>query len=207
MVKKIFSIEQKSLQNILVLLSNDTFSNDIKKLRKEYLNSKKENKNPSVKDLLKITDKIEKLRIKYKLSQPHFVPISWLILFDKKIPDEELKKMYRKPYYKIITNRHKEDIVYIPIYPETTIEDIRDDFAELKKISKEFYKNKDDYKRAKTRPKINRDFVILRLKRLNYSNTYIKNFINIFSDDWGLIIKDDVPKIIKDLKKSAKKII
>jgi len=202
--KPFFTIAQKALQNTLLKLDDKSFNREITEIRTEFLEHKEDtnkNKDGKLNDLLSTLDKVEKLRIKYKLSEPHFIAMAWVVVYNQE-PDV-IDDLYNKTHFEVITNRHGEEIMYIPIYPETTIEDIREIFPTIK-INAEIIYGKDKYKRFKRRPKLSRNLAASRLKSLGYDNEKIKEILSNqlgFSED--NIIKEDIPRIINKLKKSV----
>lgn len=201
--KNKFTIAEKSLQNVMVLLAaNNNFFNDIKKIRIKYVL-----KEPNPTNLMPLLDEAELLRIKYKLSPPHTVAISWFIIFDKK-PDVNINQLFRKFEPKIYKNNYNEDILYIPIYPETTIEDVRDIWFSIMQLAEEVYNKKIKGKRIKKIENLDKNFLIARLKKLGYKNKVIRQFFNhsLPENSRDTIEQAEIPKILYELKKGAKSI-
>ncbi len=202
--KPFFTIAQKALQNTLLKLDDKSFNYEITGIRTQFLENKEntnKNKDDKLNDLLSTLDKVEKLRVKYKLSEPHFIAMAWIVVYNQE-PDL-IDDLYNKTYFKVIPNKYGEKIMYIPVYPETTIEDVRGVFSVIKKNAEIVY-GKENYKRLKRKPKLSRDLAASRLKSIGHSNEEIKQILNNqlgFGED--NIIKDEIPKIINKLKKSV----
>jgi len=201
--KSFFTIAQKALQKVLIMIGDKNFNSEITAIREKHLKQKRaaNNKNTKLKNLLSTLDRVEKLRVKYKLSEPHFVAMAWVVIYNQE--PNEIDDLYKKTNFKIITNKHGEEIMYIPVYPETTIEDIREIFSVIKKNAEIVY-GKENYKRLKRKPKLSRDLAASRLKSFGHNNEEIKQILSNqlgFSED--NIIKEEIPKIINKLRKSV----
>lgn len=202
--KPFFTIAQKALQNTLIMLGDKDFNREITEIRTEFLEQKDDAnkiKDDKLNNLLSTLDRVEKLRIKYKLSEPHFISMAWIVVYNQE-PDL-IDNLYNKTHFKVIPNKYGEEIMYIPIYPETTIEDIRGIFSTIKTNAEIVY-GKENYKKLKRKPKLSRDLAASRLKSLGHNNEEIKQILNNqlgFSED--NIIKEEIPKIINKLKKSV----
>lgn len=210
--KGFFSISQKAKQNVILMLADENFNNDIEKLKEENINGRKNliDRNKKFKHLMNILEKAQKLRVKYKLSEPHFIPIASLVIFNENLEDikmlKEIDQAYNNEFYITLDNKYGEKIMHIPIYPETTIEDIRSVFPKIKDSSKKIY-GKEVYKKLKRRPKVIRNVEMARLKISGSNNLEIISKLshrNIISSDETLI-KEDIPIIINKVKKSVKK--
>jgi len=197
MDKKHFSIAEKSLQNIrLMLTERSNFANEVKKLRQEYLKSKLLAKD-KLANLLKITEKIENLIKKYKLSAPHFIPLTWIVLYNDK-EQNEIEKLFNKNFYKTIPDEYGGKTIYIPIYPETTIDDIREILPSVKSA----YGNS---KKARMRKISKTSLTILEMASAGHNNSDIKTEINNNSESGKEIIKPQIPTIKYKFKKAKNK--
>jgi len=130
--------------------------------------------------------------------------MAWIVIYNQE-PDI-IDNLYNKTYFKVIPNKYGEKIMYIPVYPETTIEDVREIFSVIKKNTKIVY-GKEKYKRFKRRPKLSRDLTASRLKSIGYNNKEIGKILSSnpnFGDN--SIMNDEIPKILNKLKKSVIKV-
>jgi hypothetical protein len=195
-----FNLINKVRQALLLKLANDKkFSDEVTKLRQQYMRSKLLAKN-TANNLLKNTEKIERLISKYKLSEPYFVPLMQIIILNNdKL--ENLDLYFKKHRYKTIKNEFGNETIFIPIYPETTMADLR---AILPKI-KEEYKNNFGKNIPKRNKKISkRNILILQLKELGYNNTQIQQEINSLFFQGKVentVAIYEIPTIINKLKK------
>jgi len=203
--KKIpFTIAQKTLQNVLEKIADEDFRNDFKQIKKRIENNKTtEKKEDKSKNFFSELNEIQKLRIKYKLSEPHSVALAWILFMENET--ENIDGLFRNNHYEIITNKYGEKILHIPIYPETTIEDIREIFPSIKKEAKSLY-GEEKYGRLRRKPKLDRNLTAHNLKLLGYNNKEINNF---FKESLKFkhenIIIADIPKMVNRIKKSQKK--
>ncbi|MFA6184486.1 MAG: hypothetical protein WC682_05340 [Parcubacteria group bacterium] len=209
--KQFFSLAKKSKQTVLLLNTDKKIAKDVKKLRDRYLTLQKnaKDKDAVFENLMAILDEVEKLRIKYELSEPHFIQIAWLVQFDQEIPENDIEKMYKKSNHRIIKNEYGENIVYLPIYPETTIKDLGESFNAVKEIAKKFYWGKARYKRLKSRRKLQHHLNVFNYKKSGLNDEEVKRRFNeeVAVDNRDIIVKNDVPKIVKNLTKGAKKLL
>lgn len=170
-----FNLINKVGQTLFLKLMNDKkFSNDVTKLRQQYLKSKLLLKNKPD-NLLKNTEKIEQLISKYKLSEPYFVPLMQVIILNND-KFENLDLYFKKDRFKILKNEFNNETIFIPIYPETTISDIKAMLPKIKEIYKDDF-GKNIPKKIKKISK--RNISILQLKMLGYNNKQIKEVIDL----------------------------
>lgn len=201
--KKIpFTIAEKTLQKVLLMLTQTDFADDVKKMRQEYLHSKVllNNKKAKTDNLLKYTNKIEELRVKYGLSEPHFPPLAWLILFNDK-EQKEINRMFNIYNHKVITDKHGGQTVYIPIYPETTINDIREILPKIKKIYEDI-SNDQTPKRIKRISSQNMS--IVKMKSNGYTNRQILKEINDIVENKDIVDQSIIPRTLHKLRNCAK---
>lgn len=197
MIKKHFTIAEKALQNIKLMLTEQSdFSNEVKELRKEFLRSKLL-ETDKLANLLKVTEKIEKLIIKYKLSGPHFVPLLSVVLNNDR-NQEEIEKMFNYNYYKVLPDGNGGKTIYIPIYPETTIDDIKKVLPTVKSAYK--------IPRGKRMKRISKTSLsVLKMLNEGHNNSDIKTEINSNSGSGKEIIKSQIPVIKNRFKKAKNK--
>lgn len=196
--KSHFSVVKKALQNIRLLLLNEDFSKDVKKIKQENLKSMllAKTKEEKLKNCFIYGEKVEKLIVKYNLSSPHFIPLNWYILFNDK-EQIKIEEMFNKYRYEVKTDDFGGQTIFIPIFPETTIEDLREILPVIKKAY-----GKPSHKRMKRISLTNLE--IADMKKIGYTNEEIKNNIKVGVDSKKIIDKSDIPKTINKLKKRSK---
>lgn len=210
--KQFFSLSKKANQIIWLLTNNKNFNKDAESLRKKYLTTQKKSKNKETiyENLSLLLDDAEKLRVKYGLPEPYFPLLSLFIEYGESILNENPELFYKKHQHKIIKNQYGEDVIYIPIYPETTIKDIKESFNAVKKIAEKFYWNKRRYKRLRQIPTLKNQIKVAAYKRSGLTDNEVKEKFNkeLSPVDKDYCIgKNDVPKIEKKLKKTARKLL
>lgn len=198
------NLSDRCFSRIVIMLSDINFSDDITKMRELYnidIINKQKKFNILDKKNKNFNKDINKLRLKYKLSPVHYSALMWIIIFGT-WPSRG-SNGFADVKCEIHSNDYGEEILYLPIYPETTIADIENDWGKIKKISERVYKYK--YKRQKLYKKLKEDVIIRKMKEWGISHARIaKTYNNIFPNN-KTISYDEVAVILNKLKKKAAK--
>lgn len=175
-------------QKMKLLTQNELFVQDAEKIRDKW--QVKKNKPMPWEGS---TDKnVIKLIKKYKL--PYFLSSAiYTYIIDGSITDNS---SVGYPYCVEKVNKNNERELFIRIFPETTIKDIQKNWKDIEHVRTRYLGY--DLKKRVKRKNLERDTVILRLKKSGNSYKKISQFINNEYPDQKISYQD-VPKIIKRL--------
>jgi hypothetical protein len=202
------SFGQAILNNLLSVLSNKEFSNEVlllqkkhnipgKKISKKYLEEHENQFDDYYKDL-------EKLRVKFGLNEHYGIILFYVMGFITMPDDDFLEKL--KPF-KMINCVDDDGLkcAAIRIYPETTKKDIYENWPIIEKFQKETYKIKTKVKKPQKNSL--RDLMIASMKIHGDSNKKIASAVNKNFPELETIGSVDIPKIISKNKNKFSRII
>ncbi len=202
-----FSFEQKIAQDILLYSVNDNFMEDVFVLRKKYnfpLENLIESESWLVSEELNLYDKDrEKLREKYNIPESHSLVLDSFIAYDKICDDMGSSLWHLNPHTK---TGDDDNCIILKIYPDTTLEDIQDNWPRIKnardKILDLPVQKKNKFKN------LERDIEMLKLKKQGKTS---KEIIQIIKGnkkyDTKNLFSPDVPKIIKRLEERSERLM
>jgi hypothetical protein len=210
MPKKRFTFQERIMQDIMLLTVDENFLIDIKNLRNKhgYPMNLEEHK---IDDYLESPECANFSKDERLLVEKYFIPESHVFAFSNYVQsgnfdhgDPQLHKLlYLNPQCQI-TSEKEEDSLIIKIYPDTTLDDIRDNWPRIK-----FCKDKILNRKLERKVRIEnleRDLEILQLKRAGKIGMEIRDIINKNDRFKGQEINyEEVPKLIARLKKMAEK--
>jgi len=197
---------QKIFDNLLTLMANKDFRNEIIAIREEFnipesgVDDKYEQKYGKD-NIGYCVEALEKLRVKYKLNEQYGVCLMYAIIFAKR-PDKIILDNMLPFRFEINQERGGLKYAAIKIYPETTKADIINNWSEIKKFSKNIY----GYDVANQRPIKNawRDMEVRAMKRWGMKNKEIADMLDKLYPQ-AVYTYDDIAKIIFKNKKAASK--
>jgi hypothetical protein len=198
------NLTDRCFTRIVLLFSDDDFSNDIKKIRKKYnidISDKEKKFNFLDEKNSELDKDIYKLRSKHNLSPIYQSVLIWVIVFGT-WPTKDFEGFVDiKCEVKI--NDYGENVLYLPIYPETTKEDVERAWPKIKNISKKFYGY--SYERQKLYKNLRKDIIIRKMKGWGISHKRIVTIYNRIFSESKAIGYSDVAIIINKMKKKIKK--
>lgn len=195
--------KNKFYQTVQLLMFDDEFRTDLKKLytKAQDLIDNGEIENDKV--WINFTQEIEQLRIKYNLSPRHFIPLRQIILYRKGVLDEEDGNIPH-PDLKTEYTENNSPILYLALYPETSVDDIQVVWPAIEEKIKEVY----GYEFKKQQPFGNlfiRNYIeFIKQSKLNCSNKEIAKIINnVFKEQNISLYYHEVPIKMNQIKKTA----
>lgn len=203
-----FGFEEKIIQDISLLMVRDDFSAEVKKLHEKYdyffaNYDTTEDGEPLgyEKEWNEFGDEISKLREQFKLSEMYDSYLDLFIQTGKLIKQHNPGFIHLNPYNKVV---NEKNCVTIQIFPETSREDIIDNWPRIKRavdalpVAFTGRKNKIE--------NLERDLEIFQLKKDGLSSKETAKKIN---EKYKEVVLgySDIPVIIKRLKDRANKII
>jgi hypothetical protein len=210
---KSFTFQDRIKQDLMLLTTNEDFLADVQKLRSKYgypmnFNHEYEWLAYSESEEYKNFNRDENnLAKKYHIPESHLFEFGCYVEsgnFDSNV-SQFYRLIYLNPHSQIISdNDHERDSFSLKIYPDTTLEDIQNNWPRIK-----FHRDKILGVHAKRKKKIEnleRDLEFLRLKREGKKAIEIRDVINKderFSKQ--KIEYQEVPKLIKRLLDRAEK--
>lgn len=209
---KNYKQDKKAADRVDLLNStNQAFADAIEKMRQEWMSFEPEPGNEGEffynfehHSINQDTDKTFKEQIlnilkKYRLNPIHEKPIANLIIKGSakhEIRDLDLRK---EPY--LIHRINSQDILIVPIYQETTIKDLQEQWPEIKEAKDKFYKNK--RKKIVIAKNRSRDLHVVYFKKQGKTDKEITRLINQKYPK-SLIGPADVHKIVKRARDRAR---
>ena len=198
------NLTDRCFTRIVLLLSDDDFSNDIEEIRKKYnIDINNEEKKFNVLDEInsELDRDVYRLRLKHNLSPIHQSALVWIIAFgtwpNNNFDDFVDMKCEMK------TNSYGENVLYLPIYPETTKEDVERIWPKIKKISQKTYGY--SYKKQKLYKNLRKDIIIRKMKSWSISHKRIMKIYNNIFPESKVIGYSDVAVILNKMKKKVAK--
>ncbi|MFZ2189875.1 MAG: hypothetical protein WA057_01145 [Candidatus Magasanikiibacteriota bacterium] len=191
-----YTFRNKIYQKFLLLQENEDFLKGVSMLRKKW------------RVPVEIPDKefdnfdkdIDKFRKKFKLSKPYHQLVSNYVQ-NKKINIDSLKLLINFDDFIITSKSREEQYILLKIYPEMTIDDVRELWRNISHVRSKYLGN--EAKRANNRPQLVRDKYILDLKRKKYKHFEIAKLTNAkFGSNLSY---QDISKILQRLLKVASK--
>jgi hypothetical protein len=210
MAKK-FTFAERIRQDLLLLTINENFLTDVQTLRNKHgypkdFKSEDEwyeySESPEYENLNRDED---------ELAKKYFIPESHLFEFERFVRNgnfsSEYSEMYRFMHLNpgcVVDSGRDEDGIFLKIYPDTTLDDIREKWPTIK-----YHRDKILNRKIERKVRIEnleRDLEILRLKRAGKTGMEIRDMIKQderFKDQG--IEYEEVPKLITRLKEMGEK--
>lgn len=198
--KKIKSTKQnfkkKVYKNFLILQENNDFIKDVIFLRKKWripVEIPEERFSDFEKD-------VKKMRKKFKLSEPYHLLLLYYIQ-NKEIAEDILDILIDFDDFIITPESCDEQYILLKIYPDMTIEDVRELWSNLPHVKRKYLGVQT--KRNNNRPNLKRDKYMLDLKKKGYRLKEIKDLTN---KKFGCLLGyEDISKILQRLQNVASK--
>lgn len=209
--KEEITFQYKIVQTLVLLQTDDEFSNDLEYLRKTYKvpkNGVTERKISSWLDEQDVNfwEEILTFIDKYALSNIYLFPLLILISTRKRPRKEYLKELKVEPirFNKKETKKGNK-YFYVEIFPETTLKNIQEHWKAIQKERKDFFGY--EIGKIEKRPNILRDTGIVELKNKGAKNPQIANALNKFfgAKQEKSLFYDEIAIITKRMKDAANK--
>lgn len=200
-----FTFEQKILQGVSLLMTDEDFMADIHELQKKYHlpappEQREENGNPKhlVDVLDSLKEDVKELRKKYILSEAYQLAIIFLVQ-EGNLDKCDLRSgiWHLNPY---LTTTETRGVITLKIYPETSLDDIKKQWKKIKKAQQELVAQR-KLGRKNRRKNLQRDMEIFNLHKAGMKTQDIAREINAqYQTNFGY---EDILNIIARLKKGA----
>lgn len=211
MPKKYFSFQDRMKQDIKLLTTNEQFLADVQELRNNYGYPKNFKSNGEWDEYVESLDYKNFEKDENILAKKYFIPESHLFEFCRYVEsgnfDYDSSSWYMflhlNPGY-IMDNARDEDGIFLKIYPDTSLDNIRESWPIIK-LYRDKILNRNIERKVKIE-NLERDLEILRLKREGKKAIEIRDIIN--QDDRyknQKITYQEIPKLIKRLLDMAEK--
>jgi hypothetical protein len=210
---KEFTFQDRIKQDLMLLTTNEDFLADVQKLRDEYGYPMNFNNEGEWYEYSESKECENFNRDENILGEKYLIPESHLFEFYSFVEsgnfDSNISQFYNitylNPSSQIISDEaRKRDSINLRIYPDTTLEDIQDNWSTIKQARDKILGRQ--FQRKSKIENLERDLIILRLKREGKKAFEIRDIINKdeqFSAQ--KITYQDVPKLIKRLLDMASK--
>ena len=135
--------KDKIINNAILILASDKLNAEAKKIKKKHGIPEGGINEDNIKDFKEedihaCCNDVYKLKTKYNLPEPYFVPLMSIIVYSK-LPSKELMDLITPFYLKVEEERDGNKSLYIKIYPETTGDDIKKNWAKIEEKKKKIY--------------------------------------------------------------------
>lgn len=205
--------KDKIINNAMLLLASDKLNAEAKKIKKKHKIPEGGINEDNIKDfkdedIHACCDDVYKLKTKYNLPEPYFVPLMSIIVYSR-LPNKELIDLIKPFDFKTEKERDGSKSLYIKIYPETIGDDIKRNWSEIEEKKKEIY----GYSPAKTsnRERLYRDMQMKILREKGHDSYSIAEVVNrVFhnqtKEDPSLLYNDVLSIIYKLREKGNEKL-